>query len=217
MINHTDATLKEAVLAELAWEPSVTAAHIGVTVRDGVVTLSGHVQRFAEKQGAQSAALRVKGVKAVAEEIEVKLPYDVKRSDEDIARAAIERLAWDSTLPKDAVKVTVQDGWVTLTGEVGWYFEHDAAALDVRPLWGVVGVSNLIKLKPRVNTYNLSSDISLALHRSWYEPAGIQVSADGGKVTLTGHVKSWSERDLAGSTAWGAPGATDVENHLIIA
>lgn len=217
MLNATDSALKDAVLAELAWEPAVTAAHIGVTARDGVITLSGHVQRFAEKQAAQSAALRVRGVKALAEEIEVKLPFDVNRSDEDIARAAIERLAWDSTIPKDVVKVAVHDGWVTLTGEVGWHFEHDAAAQDVRPLWGVVGVSNLISLEPRVNTYNLTSDISLALHRSWYEPAGIHVAADGGTVTLTGHVKSWSERELAGSTAWAAPGATDVENHLIIA
>ena len=213
----TDATLKDSVLAELAWEPSVTAAHIGVTARDGVVTLSGHVQRFAEKQGAQSAALRVKGVKAVAEEIEVKLPFDTIRSDDDIARAAIDRLSWDSTLPKDAVKVTVQDGWVTLTGEVGWHFEHDAAAEDVRHLWGVVGVSNQITLKPTVDTHNLASKISGALNRSWFNPEGIEVTADGGTVTLRGHVKSWSERDLAGSTAWAAPGATDVENYLIIA
>lgn len=213
----TDAALKDLVLAELAWEPSVTAAHIGVTAREGVITLTGHVQRFAEKQGAQTAALRVRGVKAVAEEIEVKLPFDVKRSDEDIARAAIDRLAWDSTLPKDAIKVTVQNGWVTLTGEVGWHFEHDLAAQEVRRLWGVVGVSNLIKLTPRVNTYDLGSAISIALHRSWFDPQDIKVAADGGKVTLTGHVKSWSERDLAGSTAWAAPGATHVENDLIIA
>lgn len=217
MTNITDVALKDSVLAELAWEPSVTAAHIGVAARDGVITLSGHVQRFAEKQAAQSAALRVKGVKGVAEEIEVKLPFDVKRRDDDIARAAIERLAWDSTLPKDAVKVTVQDGWVTLTGEVGWRFEHDAAAQDVRHLWGVVGLSNQITLKSRVNTYNLSDDISAALHRSWFAPNDIKVAADGGTVTLTGHVKSWSERELAGSTAWAAPGAADVENYLIIA
>ena len=217
MLSETDATLQEAVLAELAWEPSVTAAHIGVTARDGVITLLGHVQRFAEKQAARSAALRVRGVKAVAEEIEVKLPFDVKRSDDDIARAAIDRLAWDSTLPKDAVKMTVENGWLTLTGEVRWHFEQEAAAQDVRHLWGVVGVSNQITLKPRVNTYNLTSDISTALHRSWFEPAGIKVSADGGKVTLTGQVKSWSERELAGSTAWATPGATDVENYLVIA
>jgi len=213
----TDAALKDLVLAELAWEPSVTAAHIGVTARDGVVTLSGHVQAFAEKQAAQSAALRVKGVRGVAEEIEVKLPFDVQRSDDDIARAAIERLSWDSTLPKDAVKVVVRDGWVTLTGEVGWRFEHDAAARELRHLWGVVGLSNHITLKSRVNTSGLAEDICNALHRSWFDPDDITVTADGGAVTLTGHVKSWSERDLAASTAWAAPGATDVENHLIIA
>jgi osmotically-inducible protein OsmY len=109
---------KASVLAELAWEPSVTAAHIGVTAHEGVISLTGHVKRFAEKHAAETAALRVRGVKAVADEIEVKLPFDVKRSDEDIARAAVDRLAWDSTIPLDSVKVAVQDGWVTLTGEV---------------------------------------------------------------------------------------------------
>jgi osmotically-inducible protein OsmY len=217
MLNETDAGLKASVLAELAWEPSVTAAHVGVTARDGVITLTGHVQRFAEKQAAEFAAMRVKGVKAVAEEIEVKLPFDVKRSDEDIARAAIDRLAWDSTLPKDSVKVSVQNGWITLTGEVGWHFEHDAAAQEVRRLWGVVGVNNQIKLRPRVDTYDLGNAISDALRRSYYSADDIHVSADGGKISLTGHVKSWNERELAGTTAWAAPGATDVENHLIIA
>jgi len=212
-----DDTLKDSVLAELEWEPAVKAAHIGVTARDGVVTLSGHVQRFAEKQAAQSAALRVRGVKAVAEEIKVKLPVDVIRSDDDIARAAVDRLGWDSTLPHDAIKVTVQDGWVTLTGAVDWRFEHDAAEQDVRRLWGVMGVSNQIKLKSRVNTHDLSSDISTALHRSWFDSDDIKVTAEGGTVSLSGHVKSWTERDLASSTAWAAAGATDVHNHLIIA
>jgi osmotically-inducible protein OsmY len=211
-----DSELRDSVLAELAWEPSLTAPHIGVTARDGVITLSGHVQRFAEKAAAQTAALRVKGVKAVAEEIEVKLPFDTVRSDEDIAAAAVDRLDWDSTLPKGQVKVAVQKGWVTLTGEVAWRFEHDAAADNVRRLWGVVGVSNQITLKARVNAYNLGEDITRALHRSWFDPKRVTISADGGKVTLTGDVSSWTERALAGSTAWAAPGVTDVENHLII-
>lgn len=212
-----DASLKESVLAELAWEPSVTAAHIGVTARDGVITLTGHVKAYYEKHAAEAAARRVKGVKAVAEEIEVKLPFDVKRGDEEIAAAAVSRLAWDSSIPKDAIKAVVQDGWVTLTGEVDWHFEHDAAAKDVRALWGVVGVTNEIKIKPRVNTSTLSSDISKALHRSWFDESNVRVTADGGRVKLTGKVDSWSDRMLAGTTAWAAPGATAVENDLIIA
>lgn len=212
-----DSALKESVLAELEWEPSVTAAHIGVTARDGVVTLTGHVKAYYEKHAAEAAARRVKGVKGVAEEIEVKLPYDVKRSDEDIAAAAVTRLAWDSSIPRDVIKATVQGGWVTLTGQVDWRYEHDAAAKDVRALWGVIGVSNQITIKPRVNTYTLGSDISKALHRSWFDWSDVKVTADGGKVKLTGKVDSWSDRLLAGDTAWAAPGATSVENDLVVA
>jgi osmotically-inducible protein OsmY len=212
-----DTLLKESVLAELLWEPSVSAAHIGVTARDGVITLMGHVQTFAEKHAAEAAVRRVKGVKAIAEEIEVKLAFDVKRSDEDIAGAIVSRLAWDSTIPKDSVKATVQNGWVTLAGEVDWRFEHDAAAQEVRKLWGVVGVTNRITVKSRVDTSNVRADINRALHRSWFDPQNIRVTADGGRVKLTGTVHSWSDRMLAGTTAWAAPGATVVENDLVIA
>jgi len=212
-----DTVLKESVLAELLWEPSVSAAHIGVTARDGVVTLTGHVQTYAEKHAAETAVRRVKGVKAIAEEIEVKLSFDVKRSDEDIGAAIVNRMSWDSTIPKDSVKATVQNGWVTLTGEVNWHFEHDAAAQEVRKLWGVVGVTNEIKVKSRVNTADLSGDITRALHRSWFDPSNVRVTADGGKVKLSGTVHSWNERSLAGTTAWAAPGATVVENDLVIA
>jgi osmotically-inducible protein OsmY len=212
-----DTVLKESILAELLWEPSVSAAHIGVTARDGVITLTGHVQTYAEKHAAEAAVRRVKGVKAIAEEIEVKLSFDVKRTDEDIAGAIVSRLAWDSTIPKDAVKATVQDGWVTLTGEVNWHFEHDAAAQEVRKLWGVIGVTNEITVKSRVDTSNVREDINRALHRSWFDPQNIKVTAEGGRVKLTGTVHSWSDRMLAGTTAWAAPGATVVENDLVIA
>jgi osmotically-inducible protein OsmY len=212
-----DTVLKESVLAELLWEPRVSAAHIGVTARDGVITLMGHVQTYAEKHAAEAAVRRVRGVKAIAEEIEVKLSFDVKRTDEDIAAAIVSRMAWDSTIPKDSVKATVQDGWVTLTGEVNWHFEHDAAAQEVHKLWGVVGVTNEITVKARVDTSNVREDINRALHRSWFDPQSIKVTADGGRVKLTGTVHSWSDRMLAGTTAWAAPGATVVENDLIIA
>ena len=209
-----DKQLKQSVLDELKWEPSVNAAHIGVTTKDGVVTLMGSVETYAEKHGAETAALRVKDVKAVAEEIEVKLPFSVKHGDSEIAEAAVNRLAWNSSVPKDAVKVTVSKGWVTLTGDVHWHYQHDAAADAVRTLWGVIGVSNKIAIKPQANAGNIKSDIMVALHRSWFSPEKIDVSAYDGKVTLTGTVEYWDERALAGTTAWAAPGVTSVTNDI---
>ncbi len=212
-----DAHLKDSVLAELQWTPTVNAAHIGVAAHDGVITLTGHVETYAEKLAAEVAVRSVKGVRAIAEEIEVKLAFDVKRSDEEIAAAVLMRMAWDSTLPKNAVKATVQNGWVTLTGDVDWGYQHEAAGHEVQKLWGVVGVSNNIKVNPRVDTQSISSDIQHALHRSWFDPQHIRVTARDGKVKLTGTVHTLSERLLAANTAWSAPGATDVENHLQIA
>jgi osmotically-inducible protein OsmY len=210
-----DSQLQQAVITELGWEPSVDSGHIGVSAHDGVVTLNGHVQHFSQKLAAEKAAARVKGVKAVAEEIEVKLPFDIKRGDEDIAAAAIERLAWDSSVPRDAVKVRVEKGWVTLSGDVEWHYQKEAAAQNIRVLQGVVGVSNQLGIKPTVNTANVSDDITSALHRSWYyDPNTIKVTAQGGKIKLTGNVTSWNARDLAGTTAWSSPGATSVENDI---
>lgn len=212
-----DRSLQQAVLAEFLWEPSITAAHIGVTARDGVVTLTGHVPSFFEKAEAEKAAARVKGVKAVAQELEVRRPAGNGRSDEDIARAAIDRLFWDVTVPQDAVKLEVEKGWVTMTGEVEWHYQKDAAARLVHGLHGVVGVANLLTLKTRVNTANIGHDIGVALHRAWFDPDTISVTANGGKVKLTGTVRSPNDRWTAGSTAWGAPGTTEVENDLIVA
>jgi osmotically-inducible protein OsmY len=212
-----DNNLQQSVLEELNWEPSVTAAHIGVAANAGVVTLTGHVESFAQKHAAETAVRRVKGVKAVAEEIEVRLPYEKKRSDEEIAGAAIGRFEWDVSIPRDTIKVTVDAGWVTLTGEVDWYYQKDAASMDVRSLFGVTGVSNQITIKPTVNTSNISDGIMHALGRSWFfDPKTISVSAQGGKIRLTGTVKSWHDRQLAGATAWAAPGATAVENDIAV-
>ncbi len=212
-----DKDLQESVMVELGWEPSIDAAHIGVIANAGVVTLTGHVQSFAQKVAAERAAAGVKGVKAVAEEIHVKLPDDTKRDDESIAGAAIERLAWDSSVPPDAVEIRVEKGWITLNGEVDWYFQKEAAARAIQTLIGVVGVSNLIEIKPTVNADDLGQNITRALHRSWfYDPNTIKVSAQGGKIKLTGQVATWKARDLAGATAWSAPGATFVENEIAV-
>ena len=212
-----DSELKKVVLDELSWEPSVDAAHIGVTAKDGVITLTGHVDNYSNKAGAEKAASRVKGVKAVVEEIEVKLPYDVKRSDEDIAAAAVDRLGWNSTIPNGAVQVKVEKGWITLSGTVDWQFEKSAAELDVRALSGVIGVSNQVLVSPTVSASSVKDDIEQALRRSWYyDPDTIQVNAIGGKIKLTGNVTTWNARRLAGMTAWSAPGASSVDNAITV-
>jgi len=211
-----DNQLQKAVTEELSWEPSIKAAHIGVTAKDGVVTLSGHVDSYMEKQAAEKAARRVKGVKAVAEEIEVKLAFDAKRTDDEIAAAALNRLEWDVEVPNDIIRIKVEKGWVTLTGEVEWHFQQVAAERDVRALLGVVGVSNQTSIKPRVNEKNISENIRHALHRSWFDAKTINVTAKGGEIHLTGTADSWYDRQLAASTAWAAPGATGVQNDITI-
>ena len=212
-----DRQLQEAVLAEFEWEPSVTAAHIGVIAKNGVVTLTGHVSNYMQKHAAEKAAARVKGVKGVVEELKVNLLSGMVRGDENIANAALDRLAWDVSVPADAIKVKVESGWVTLTGKVDWHYEQQAAERMVRSLHGVMGVFNETTIKPRPDATNISSNIDRALHRSWFDSKTITVTATGGKVKLTGSVDTPSDRFVAGATAWGAPGATQVENDLVIA
>jgi osmotically-inducible protein OsmY len=187
-----------------------------VTAKDGVVTLTGHVATYSEKSAAEKAARRIKDVKAVAEEIEVRLPIDVQHGDEEIALAAVNRLAWDSEIPADSVKVRVEQGWVTLIGEVDWHYQQQAAANDVRGLWGVLGVSNQIILKTKPNSAKIRDDILRALDRSWFDRSTIHVSAEGGKVTLSGNVGTWHERDQAYATAWAASGTTSVDNEISV-
>jgi len=212
-----DSKLQKAVLEALSYEPSVNAAHLGVAADHGVVTLTGHVGSFAEKHAAQTTAAAVKGVKAVAEEIEVRLPFETERDDGEIAAAAVDRLSWDVSVPRNAVKVLVEKGWVSLSGEVDWFFQKNAAEQDVSRLFGVTGVSNQITIKPAVNVVNISDDIMHAMHRSWFfDPATITVSAEHGKVRLSGEVHSPYDRRLAATTAWAAAGVTDVENDILV-
>ena len=211
-----DNQLQQAVTASLKWEPSVTAAHIGVTASAGVVTLTGHVDNYASKHAAEMAASRVKGVKAVADEIEIRLPDAVSRADDQIAAAAVERLAWDVTVPQDAVHVRVEKGWVTLTGEVDWHYQKENAARHVRTLFGVVGITDQISLRARVNVLEIGDDITDALRRSWFDPETITVTASGGTVRLGGTVRFPHDREAAAEVAWAAPGTTSVDNEIAV-
>ena len=214
----TDTQLQQDVIAELKWEPSVNSAQIGVEVKDGVVTLAGHVSTYGEKLAAERAAQRVSGVKALAIEMDVKLSGLGKRTDADIANAAKNALQWTSPFPKDDVKVMVESGHVTLSGEVDWEFQRSAAAKGMRYLMGVTGVSNQIVIKSQVTSSAVKSDIEAALkRRATADAKTIAVEVRGADVTLTGTVHSWSERDLARNSAWGTPGVRNVVDHLTIA
>ena len=211
----TDSQLQHDVLAELKWEPSINAAEIGVEVKNGVVTLAGHVDRYADKWNAERAAQRVSGVLALAVEIDVKLADAGKRNDTDIATSAHAALEWTSFLPKEAIKVKVANAWVTLTGEVEWEYQRMAAADSIRFLPGVLGVSDEIVIKTKVSTDVVKADIEAALkRRAMADAEKITVQVSGGDVTLTGAVHSWSERDLVTHSAWGAPGVRSVVDNM---
>ena len=213
----TDQELKQHVENALEWEPSVNTSDVGVAVEDGVVTLRGNVRSYAEKGAAERVALRVYGVKAVADDLNVRLLSGYERSDTDIAQAAVAALKWNTFVPPDCVTVAVSDGWLTLKGTLEWQYQKTAAATAVRNLMGVKGVTNDIVVKPHVNTANVQAQIEAAFKRSAeLDARRIHVTAEEGKVILTGNVRSWAERQEAERAAWAAPGVTQIDDRLTI-
>jgi osmotically-inducible protein OsmY len=212
-----DITLRQNILDALEFEPRVDAADIGVVTRDGIVTLTGHVRTYVEKEAAEKVVRRVKGVRGIAQEMEVRILGARKTDDDDIARRAVKMVDWNISIPKEAVQVRVCRGVVTLTGKVEWQYQRNAAADAIRDLAGVVGVSNLIEVVPGISAADVRRRIKDALERdSDLQAQAIQVDVSGGKVTLKGNVRTWSERLAAEHAAWSAPGVYALDDQLSI-
>jgi osmotically-inducible protein OsmY len=213
----SDAEIQAEVLTELKWEPRVQATEIGVAVKDGVVTLTGLVDSYTKRWAAEDAAHRVRGVKAVADDIEVQLSIGDERPDPDIAAAAARALTWDALLVPEHIDVTVSKGWITLRGTVDWQYKKQEAERAVRNLAGVKGVTNLIDVKPKLQPAEIKKQVEQALVRTAQTDAErISVEVDVGKVTLKGTVRAWVERQEAERAAWRAPGVVSVDNRITI-
>ena len=213
-----DMVLRQNILDELEFEPSLSAANIGVSVENGVVTLTGHVATYMEKNTAADVVCQVKGVRGIAQDMEVRPAGKHRMADDEIAKRALNILNWSTAIPEGAVQVQVEDGWVVLRGTVEWNYQKIAATEAVRALAGVFDVANNIEVNPHVSRFDIKRRIQDALNRTArVEPSDIQVTVDeSGKVTLEGHVKFWAERGLATRAAWSAPGVRIVEDLLSV-
>lgn len=213
----SDSQLQRDVLDELAWEPSIDHADIGVAVTDGVVTLSGFVKSYPQKVAAEKATRRVAGVKAIAEEIKVRFASDPKTADHEIAKRILDMFSWNVSIPDDKIAVKVEHGWVTLSGTVDWHYQSDEARKVAGKVNGVIGVSNLIDLRKLPTSGDVKDRIVAAFKRNAdLDAASVTVFTDGGKVTLGGRVRAWNERQIAERAAWAAPGVTRVEDNIVV-
>jgi len=212
-----DNEIRRKVIAELDWDPSVDPSAIGVAVKDGVVTLTGTVTNYWQKKEVERVVKQVAGVKAVAEELTIKLPGTAARIDADIAQSVLSGLRFNVAVPRDRIQATVENGWVTLEGEVEWQYQKSAAEHAVRYIMGVRGVTNSIGIKPQVSAADVKAKIESAFaRRAQLDANQIRVESSDSKVVLRGSVHSWDERDRAEQAAWAAPGVTGVENNVLV-
>jgi osmotically-inducible protein OsmY len=213
-----DSEIRRRVLAELDWDPSIDASDVGVAVKDGVVTLTGTIPSYWQEKEVERVVRRIVGVRAVAEELAIKLPGTAERSDADIAQSVLSGLRFNVAVPTNRIQVMVEKGWVTLEGQVEWQFQKAAAESEVKYLMGVKGVTNNIEIKPRVSTSDVKTKIEAAFERlAQFDANQITIEARDSKVILRGNVRSWDEKDQAEQAAWAAPGVTSVENHVVVA
>jgi osmotically-inducible protein OsmY len=213
----SDSDIQKDITQEFKWDPRLQNDDLAVGVRDGVVTLAGYVRSYADKVTAERVASRIKGIKAVANDVEIKLPSSWARSDPDIARAALDALKWHTSVPEARIQVKVEQGWVKLEGNVDWYYEHEAAERAVRVLTGVKGVSNLIVVKARPTLSDVKDKIKGALQRgAEFEADRITVEIDDHKAVLRGTVRAYAEKRDAERAARNAPGVTEVDNRLTV-
>jgi osmotically-inducible protein OsmY len=217
MVKTDDTELRRRVLEELDWEPSVDASAIGVAAKDGIVTLTGTVVSYAQKGNAERATKRVSGVKAVAEELAIKLPGAAERGDTDIAQSVLSNLRFNVSIPHERIQATVEHGWVTLDGEVEWQFQKSVAENALKYTMGVKGVTNRISVKPRISAADVKRKIEGAFaRRAQLDANQIKVESTDNKVILRGNVRSWQEKEQAEQVAWSAPGVSSVENNVVV-